>query len=84
MAAPFALFPVADPGGGGGGGDAPPPPRAGKKKKKEEEEEEEEKEKKSAKSYFLFLSFSVIARCFVSFILVQFFFTFVFMLQFCL
>ena len=34
--------------------------------------------------YFLFLSLSVIARCFVSFILVQFFFTSVFMLQFCL
>ena len=35
-------------------------------------------------TYFLFLSLSVIARCFVSFILVQFFFTSVFMLQFCL
>ena len=29
-------------------------------------------------TYFLFLSLSVIARCFVSFILVQFFFTSVF------
>ena len=46
----------------------------------EEEEEEEEEER----AYFLFLSLSVIARCFVSFILVQFFFTSVFMLQFCL
>ena len=35
-------------------------------------------------TYFLFLFFSVIARCFVRFILVQFFFTSVFMLQFCL
>ena len=34
--------------------------------------------------YFLFLSLSVIARCFVSFILVQFSFTSVFMSQFCL
>ena len=33
---------------------------------------------------FLFLSLSVIARCFVSFFLVQFFFTSVLMLQFCL
>ena len=32
--------------------------------------------------YFLFFSLSVIARCFVSFILVQFFVTSVFMLQF--
>ena len=32
--------------------------------------------------YFLFLSLSVIARCFVSFILVQFSFTSVFMLHF--
>ena len=45
-----------------------------------EEEEEEEEEK----DHFLFLSSSVIARCFVSFILVQFSFTSVFMLQFCL
>ena len=35
-------------------------------------------------TYFLFLSLSVIARCFVSFILVKFFFTSVFMLLFCL
>ena len=33
---------------------------------------------------FLFLSLSLIARCFVCFILVQFFFTSVCMLQFCL
>ena len=35
-------------------------------------------------TYFLILSLSVIAGCFVSFILVQFFFSSVFMLQFCL
>ena len=35
-------------------------------------------------TYFLFLSLSVIAMCFVIFILVHFFFTSVFMLQFCL
>ena len=65
-------------------------PSSTEKGKDRKKPKEEDREKRTivllclVYTYFLFLSFSVIARCFVSFILVQFFFTFVFMLQFCL